>query len=159
MSPSSAKSRILAFLKNHNLAVISTVDLTIDAPEKTKPESAVVSFAEKESLEVVVGTSNTTRKYKNLEKCQNVSLAIGWDPRVGTVQYDGVARELSGAEANEHANMQVAKNPFSKMFMERADQRYFLITPTWIRLTDMAKKPEETIELDCVRGTVVGSNK
>jgi len=141
-NPEEAKKAILEFLKKHSLAVLSTVDA-----EGRKPESAVLSFVEMDDLSIVFGTANTSRKYSNLQKNQNVALVIGWDGRVGTLQYEGVARELSKAESVPYAAAQIAKNPFSKAFADRDDQRYFLVTPAWMRLTDMSQKPAQTIEL------------
>ncbi len=137
------KTTILEFFKKHRLTVVSTIDNA-----NNHPESAVVAFAETENLELIFGTSNLTRKYKNLQNNQNVSFVIGWDPALGTLQYEGVARELSREEGLKYAEILVAKNPFSKMFMERPDQRYFLVKPTWLRFTDMSKKPEEVTEIN-----------
>jgi hypothetical protein len=50
------------FLNSHKLAVISTVN------EDTMPESAVVGFGQTKALELVIGTDNSFRKYKNLIK-------------------------------------------------------------------------------------------
>jgi hypothetical protein len=56
------KKKILDFLGENKLTVISTVD-----SQNNKPEAAVVAFAEKENLELIFGTSNTSRKYKNIQ--------------------------------------------------------------------------------------------
>jgi uncharacterized pyridoxamine 5'-phosphate oxidase family protein len=136
------KTSILEFFKKHRFTVVATIDSA-----NNRPESAVVGFAETENLELIFGTSNLTRKYKNLQTNQNVSFVIGWDPALGTIQYEGVAQELSREEGLKYAEILVAKNPFSKTFMERPDQRYFLVKPTWLRFTDMSKKPEQVTEI------------
>lgn len=136
------RERILAFMKAQRLTVISTVDR-----EMSKPEAAVIAFAEKESLELVFGTKNTTRKYKNIQKNPNVSFVIGWSDEFGTLQYEGVAKELSGSEAHEHGTMMADKNEGARAFLARDDQRYFLVTPTWLRFVDKSKIPEEKIEV------------
>jgi len=136
------KKKILGFIKSNLLTVISTIDVG-----GNKPESAVIAFAETESLELIFGTSNKTRKYKNLQKNQNVSFVIGWDADTGTVQYEGVARELTGEESLQCARKLAAKNPRAEKFITREDQRYFLVTPTWIRWLDMTKVPDETFEI------------
>lgn len=136
------KTRILAFIKTQKLTVISTVDV-----ERNKPEAACIAFAEKENLDLVFGTSIKSRKYKNLQTNQNVSFVIGWTDEFGTVQYEGVATELSGDEVLEHGNLMADKNENARAFLTREDQRYFLVKPTWIRFVDKSKKPEEKLEL------------
>lgn len=143
MTTQEAKKRISDFMKQNTLTVISTVDI-----ENNKPESAVIAFAENESLEIIFGTSNKTRKYRNLQKNQNVSFVIGWDANTGTVQYEGIARELSGQESSQYSSILITKNPRSEKFVHKEDQRYFLVKPTWIRLLDMTKNPDETFEIN-----------
>jgi pyridoxine/pyridoxamine 5'-phosphate oxidase len=111
-----------------------------------KPESAVVAFSEHENLDIVFGTSNTTRKYKNLQRNLNVSLVVGWDSKVGTFQCDGIARELSKEEAVKYSALMVKKNPHSAKFVDREDQRYFIVKPVWVRLLDMSVVPDTTFE-------------
>jgi general stress protein 26 len=142
MNNEEIKNKIREFVKSHQLTVISTVDV-----DNNKPESAVIGFAEKENLDLVFGTSNKSRKYKNLQKNKNVSFVIGWSHDIGTVQYEGVAHELSGVEASENAEFIVNKNTVTKKFLAREDQRYFLVKPTWIRLLDKSKHPDEIHEV------------
>src|SRR5581483_3968140 len=136
-------NRIMDFMKENMLTVISTVDLN-----GKKPESAVIAFAETENFELIFGTKNTTRKYQNLKKNQNVSFVIGWDSERGTVQYEGIVRELSQQESSQYSSILVAKNPRSEKFVHKEDQRYFLVKPTWIRVLDMTQIPDETFELN-----------
>jgi uncharacterized pyridoxamine 5'-phosphate oxidase family protein len=142
MNSEEIKNKIRDFLKNHELTVISTID-----NENNKPESAVIAFAENENLELIFGTSNTTRKYHNLKKNPHVSFVIGWDPKVGTVQYEGMTKELAENEKGNYAAVLLQKNPRSQKFADNKDQRYFLVTPTWIRILDMTKSPDEMFEI------------
>ncbi len=138
-----AKKRIMDFMKENMLTVISTVDF-----DGNKPESAVIAFAQKDNFELIFGTSNKTRKYRNLQKNQNASFVIGWDSEKGTVQYEGVARELSDEESKEYSSILITKNPRSEKFVDKKDQRYFLVKPTWIRILDMTKHPDEIFEIN-----------
>ncbi len=102
------------------------------------PQSAVVGFAENENLEIFFGTANTTRKYKNITENPHVACVIGWSlDEVITVQYEGVATELAGDELISARERCVQKNPFSARFAEHPDQRYFRITPSWIRFSSL----------------------
>jgi uncharacterized pyridoxamine 5'-phosphate oxidase family protein len=136
------KEKILALVKDNMLMVISTIDVGGD-----KTESAVVGFAETEDLEIVFCTSNTTRKYRNLQKNKNVSLVIGWDGRFGTVQYEGTAEELAGEDVKKYVDILITKNPQVAKFVDRDDQIFFLVKPKWIRMLDMSVKPDETFEI------------
>ncbi len=138
-----SKQRILDFMGKHKLTVISTVDI-----ENNKPEAACIAFAEKENLDIIFGTSSTSRKYQNLQRNQNVSFVIGWSDELGTIQYEGVATELSGEEAMEHGKVMADKNENARVFLTKKSQRYFLVKPTWIRLVDKIKQPEEKLEFD-----------
>jgi general stress protein 26 len=142
MNDEEQRKRILNFIKSNRLTVISTIDV-----ENNKPESAVIAFAEKDNLDLIFGTSNKSRKYKNLQANKNVSFVIGWTDEFGTVQYEGVATELSDDEVLEHGRILGNKNELAKAFLTREDQRYFLVKPTWIRFTNKSMKPKEIIEL------------
>lgn len=122
---------ILDFLKQHTLAVIATVGTD------SKPESAVVGISETEDLEVIFGTSNVSRKYQNLQSNPHVSFTIGWDDQdTITVQYEGRAQELSASEIEKAKAAHLKKIPTSAKFLERPDQRYFKVTPTWVRYSN-----------------------
>jgi nitroimidazol reductase NimA-like FMN-containing flavoprotein (pyridoxamine 5'-phosphate oxidase superfamily) len=137
MTDTEKKLLILAFIKTQTLTVLSTVG-------DGKPESAVIAFGETENLELIFGTSNTARKYKNLQNDPHVAFAIGWDPDAYmTVQYEGTARELAGDEAKKYSAAFAVKNPRVAKYASLPDERYFLVTPTWIRYT--SKK--ETFEI------------
>ena len=136
------EQRILDFIKSQRLTVISTIDV-----ERNKPEAAVIAFGEKENLDLIFGTNIKSRKYKNLQANQSVAFVIGWTDEYGTVQYEGIARELSGNEAIEQGTIMAEKNENARAFLTRDDQRFFLVKPTWIRFTDKSKKPEEKIEV------------
>ena len=131
------KSRILDFIKQQKLAVISTIG-------EHGPESAVVGFGETDELELYFGTSNASRKYKNIQNNPHVAFVIGWDDETHmSVQYEGVAKELAGDEALRIQAQFAAKNPKTVKFLARPDQRYFLVQPTWVRLVSR----DETFEI------------
>ncbi len=142
MNDEQIKQNILAFIKAHTLMVISTIDINTN-----KPESAVIGCAETDNLELVFGTSNTSRKYKNLQIHKQAAFVIGWSFDKGTVQYEGDVREVGEAEISKYRSIMAAKNPQAQKFLERPDQRFFLVTPTWIRFTDKSKKPDEISEV------------
>lgn len=82
---------ILDFVKRQKICVVATVN------QENKPESAVVEFGQTDNFEIILDIYNTSRKYKNMKANPAVSLAIGWNENI-TVQYEGLAQELSGEE-------------------------------------------------------------
>ena len=143
MDQQEQKERILEFMKANLLTVISTIDV-----ENNKPEAACIAFAEKKNLDLIFGTSNKSRKYKNFQANKNVSFVIGWTDEFGTIQYEGIASELLGDEAIRHGEIMSEKNKNCRVFLTKESQRYFLVKPTWIRFVDKSIKPEEKIEVE-----------
>jgi general stress protein 26 len=121
---------IYNFIKQHNLAVISTLS------KDQRPQASLVGFAISEDLEIIFDTVKTSRKYKNLMKNPFVAIVIGWDNET-TLQYEGTATELSGTDAEYY------KEIYFEVFndgRERADTWpdivHFKITPKWIRYSN-----------------------
>lgn len=136
------KQKILEFSKTQMLCVISTV-----SPDG-KPEAALVGIAETDNFEFIFGTSDTSRKYKNLQQNSHVAIVIGHDAKERrTVQIEGVATELEGAEADTYRDILLTKNPFAKKFAEKPDQKWFKVQPTWARYTNFADHEEFEITL------------
>jgi pyridoxine/pyridoxamine 5'-phosphate oxidase len=131
---------VLAFMSQHQLMVISTLD------RDSKPQSAVVGFGETDSLEIIFGTSDKSRKAKNLETNPYVSLVIGWD-KLGTLQYEGEASLLTGSDIDRYSAIYFSKNPYAERLKDNPEEVYFFIKPSWIRLTETDKRPRVIREL------------
>ncbi len=118
------------FIKQHKLAVISTLSIG------NKPEAALVGFAISKDLEIVFDTVKTSRKYPNLLQNPAVAVVIGWDDET-TVQYEGIATELTGPEADHYKEIYFEVYPDGR---ERAVTWphivHFKITPNWIRYSN-----------------------
>lgn len=67
---------------------------------------------------------------------------------MGSVQYEGIARELSDNELDHYLPFHLKKNEVRKKFVSQPDQRYFLVKPTWIRFLDNAGNPPDIYELN-----------
>ena len=117
---------ILNFIKKHKIAVLATVF------PNHKPEAAVIEFGETDDLELIFDTISTYRKYKNLKQNKNVAFVIGWDEDI-TVQYEGIAQELSGRRLERYQRLYWKKNPSAQHWMTNSDIRYFKVIPKWIR--------------------------
>lgn len=137
------KNKILGFLQRQKLTVISTT-------ASERPESALIAFTETKDLEIVFGTSDETRKYKNLRKNNHVAFVFGLDDRDTrtTIQYEGLARELEGDEAEKYSAIHIAKNPGSAKYLGDRHERHFLVQPTWIRYANHSGDPKDVFEFD-----------
>ena len=136
----SDKQKILGFIEEETLMVISSL-----SPDG-KPQSAVVEFGETEDLEIIFDSFEESRKYRNIKQNSAVSLVIGWDKNI-TVQYDGEAKELEGAELEKYKEIYFKKNPKAQRWEERG-VKYFKVSPKWIRFSDLNKNPWEVFEVE-----------
>lgn len=133
---------LLAFLASQHLGVLATIS------ERGTPQAALVGITETAELHIIFGTANTSRKYANIKRDPNVALVIGHDMDAGiTVQYEGIAQELSGEASEKCRQAHLAKNPRAKKFAFANNQRWFLVTPTWIRFTNVGAKPPQLFEI------------
>lgn len=124
------KAKIYEFLKQHQLAVVSSVSAA------GKPQSALVGIAVSRDLEIVFDTFDKSRKYANILQNPNVSLVIGWDDET-SVQYEGVAELLSGPEADHHREI------YYDVYPDGRDRTanwpglvHFKVSPRWIRYSN-----------------------
>lgn len=130
------------YIASQILGVLATVN------SEGNPEAALVAITEIGPLELVFGTSNTTRKYQNLLNHPAVAVTLGHDvEKAITVQYEGLAEELSGQELARCRTLHIKKNPRSEKYAFQPEQRFFKVKPIWIRYSDLASKPPVEFEL------------
>lgn len=141
MNQKEQKKIALDFIKQHTLAVLSTV-----TPDN-KSESAVIEFSEKENLEIIFDTFETFRKYTNMRNNPNVSVVIGWDEDK-TLQLEGKAVELESEEVEEYKKIHLVKLPKAIDIISQEGIRFFKIVPTWIRYLDASVQPWDTFEIN-----------
>jgi len=139
MEISKKKKLVLGFLKSHKLGVIATA-------AGRQPEAAAVDFSETNALEIILTTLAFYRKYKNLKKNRKVAFVVGGEKSV-TLQYEGLAEELSRNAFKKYYKRHVHKNPIEKKFGVMPEARFFKIKPTWLRYSDFTKQPNEIFEL------------
>lgn len=117
------------FLSEHHHAVICSI------AENSMPQAALVGVAITENLELIFDTTSDTRKYDNLVRNPALAAVIGWDGEQ-TVQYEGIARLLTGDELKPYQDIYLRAFPDG---IGRADWEhiaYFVVTPKWIRFSD-----------------------
>ena len=131
---------ILKFMHEHEDCVLSTV-----GPDGA-PQSATVGFSENAAAELMIGTFDASRKYQNLLRDQRVSVVVGVSGST-TVQYEGLARQLTGEELTSRQRAHFDKIPQVEKYKDEPGEVYFSITPKWIRYTNFFVKPWEIREV------------
>ena len=134
MAGSITKTDLFEFLDRHKLGVLGTI-----SPEGV-PQSALVGIAFTPEFEIIFDTVKSSRKYGNLMTTPACSFAIGWAGET-TVQYQGDAREPSGAELAKYQDLYFKKWTDGPARLSWPGITYFVVRPTWIRYSDFDQNP------------------
>jgi nitroimidazol reductase NimA-like FMN-containing flavoprotein (pyridoxamine 5'-phosphate oxidase superfamily) len=120
------EAEMAAFMKEHFLCVLSTVN------EQGRPEAAFVGYVSCRDHEIIIGTSNESRKFQNLQR--NASVAIVIADQTGEVQYEGKAEVITGSDYEALvADGHFGKLPGLDKYRDDPAQVYVRVRPTWIR--------------------------
>ncbi len=99
-----------------------------------KPEAALVAYSVYNG-KIAFGTNRLTRKYAKLVDNPAIALVVGFDD-VASLQLEGKAQLCSGEELDKVRVLHAANFPISAKHAKSPDQRYFVISLSWARLTD-----------------------
>ena len=127
------KTEVLEVASRFHLCVLATVN------SESAPEAAIVGFSVDQDLEVLFGTSKTTRKYANLQQNPRVAITIG--DYKAEIQYEGTAKEIDLHEAEQR----FGATPGIEKYREDLNQTWWLTTPQWLRLT-VHETPNRVVE-------------
>ena len=130
---------VFGFISRESLGVLATVD------EDGQPEAALMGIAVTPKLEIVFDTVKSSRKYPNLKKNPRVAFVVGCTTEV-TVQYEGVAEELSGEELQKYQEAYFAKFTDGPARMSWPGITYFVVRPKWVRYCDYGVMPRRIEE-------------
>lgn len=142
LDPKIQRKIVLDFLASHKVGVFSTLN-----PEGL-PEAAAMAYSQNDKLELIFQTPNTTRKYHNLQHNPHMAVVVGWslDDFI-TLQYEGVAREVvDDQERRLLASPHAAKNEISGRYVDIPENKFFVVSPTSIRYSDIIKGIQFTID-------------
>lgn len=126
------RAELVEFIRRHRFCVVSSV-------AGNRPQSAVVGFAVSPDLEIIFDTVRSSRKYRNLAANPHASVAL-WTGEA-TVQYEGVATELDGADGERYRQIYFETWPDGRDRMSWEGITHFVIRPEWIRYTDFNQRP------------------
>lgn len=144
MSPPLNRTALLGFLRSHRYVVQSSTH-----PSEA-PQSAVVGIAVSESFEIVFDTLATSRRAQNLRHNSLIAFVIGGlvsnDER--TVQYEGIADELSGSDRTRLRDLYYTVFPDGQERLKWSGLIYIRTVPTWLRYSNYNQDPPEIHEFD-----------
>ena len=127
------KQKIEAVLSANDFGVIATNS------DGGAPESAVISISKTPEGKIVFCSSDTLRKNHNIVRDSRVSFVTGWDAVVRqTVQIEGVARLLEGADRDAVESVHCAIHKGFEKHNGNPHQQYFMIEPKWVRYSDLS---------------------
>ena len=132
------KQDVMYFLESQPFCVIAT------ASSAAQPEAAYVAYTSNDNLELVIGTSNQSRKYANI--VQNSSAAFVIADKAAEVQYEGEVEVITAA-AYETMTEEGRFKKLSGFDKYRNDpsQVYLKVSPTWIRFI-LHGDPDQIVE-------------
>jgi pyridoxine/pyridoxamine 5'-phosphate oxidase len=133
------REELLVFMACHKLAVVSSIG------RNGSPQSALIGIAVTGELEIVFDTVKSSRKYGNLIANPAAALVLGWTGE-STLQFEGMARELSGEELGRYKEVYFAAWPECVSHQQWADICYFAVKPNWMRFSDYGVTPAVTEE-------------
>ncbi len=122
------------FIAQQKLAVLSTTN------SANSSQSALIGIAVTAELEIVFDTVKSSRKYSNLILHPACSCVIGWTGEQ-TVQYEGNAREFSGAELARYQKIYFETWPECRAHQSWPGIVYFVVKPRWLRYSDFDQNP------------------
>ncbi len=148
MADAEAKNKILLYLKRKNHCVLSTINTG------GKPESAIMGYAARDDLSLVLSTDTTSRKYQNLKRSQLISIVFGFGSREPmdeniTIQYEGTAKIVEKSnmiEFTKCAMLYLKRIPGFAEFEKLPTTVMVNVNPVWIRWSVFSKNPPEIIE-------------
>lgn len=121
-------------MNGQKLGVLSTVNA------QGTPESALVGIAVTSDLEIIFDTVKTSRKYTNLVANSAAAFVVGCTGDA-TLQYEGTAMELAGAEMERCKTVYFAQYPDGPARQSWPGICYFVLKPKWIRFSDYGETP------------------
>ena len=137
------RAALLAFLRAHSLATQASVSAVRGV------QAAVVGIAVTDDFELVFDTLATTRKAENIARDSRVAFVIGGTlaGEERTVQYEGVADRLTGAELSRFQEIYLEVFPDGRDRLAWPGLIYVRVKPRWLRYSDYRSDPPAILEL------------
>jgi hypothetical protein len=92
------------------------------------------------SFELIFDTKRSTRKYTNLKANRRIAFVIGCSSGT-SIQYEGVAEELTGPELEQSIELYFTVFPDGVERRNWPEMTYFAVRPRWVRYCDYGQRP------------------
>lgn len=123
------RAELIEFVRICGLAVVAS------RGADGSPQAALVGIAATDQGELIFDCSRGSRKFSNIERDPAVAVVIGWDDEV-TVQIEGVADGLSGADLKRCKAAYFEQYPDGQDRAESPEVAHIRVTPRWLRYSD-----------------------
>jgi hypothetical protein len=122
------KDKVVAFMDKEPLCVVSSLN------GESRPQAALVAFTHSDKLELLIGTSNQTRKFQNLVANPNIAVVIGFSGDAN-IQYEGTTTQIDKKDLESLRERGFAELPGKDKYRQDPTEAWFLISPSWLRFT------------------------
>ena len=96
-------------------------------------------------LGIVFDSVAKSRKFANVARDPRVAFVIGWQGEI-TVQYEGIARQISSTEIGPYHEIYFRKFPDGPARLKWVGITYYVVTAKWIRYSNYNQSPPEIVE-------------
>ena len=131
------RDEFVEFVRTAGMGVVATIDAT------GNPEAALVEVAVTDAAEIVFDTKATARKVANIAGNRRVALVVGWHDGL-SIQVEGVADILAGAEREEYGRIYQAQFPAARALLDGF--AIVRVTPRWLRYYDARPESFRVVE-------------
>jgi general stress protein 26 len=131
-----SKSDLLAYVRKHKLAVVST------RAADGAPQGALVGVGVTDALELIFDTVSSSRKHRNLE-CDHRIAVTFFGPDEQTLQLEGFAHELSTTSPEDapYREAYYLSWPDGRERLKWPNLTYWKVAPSWARYSDFNGGP------------------
>lgn len=130
------REQVNEWLREQVLCTLATLD------ETGAPTAATVAFSVTEAGELLIGTSEASRKSQNVDRDERVAVVVTDSEERITVQIEGTARKLAQKVFElSYAEEHYRQRPESLPFRDELGQTHILVTPSHVRFSDCRPHP------------------
>ena len=137
------REQVNEWLQGQVLCTLATLD------ETGTPSVATVAFSVSKLGELLIGTSEASRKSRNVNGDERVAAVVTDSEERITVQIEGTARKLAQKVFDlSYAEEHYRQRPESLPFRDEPGQTHILVTPFHLRFSDCRPHPWVITEFD-----------
>jgi len=133
---------LMAMLDTHRVGVVAMLRPSGD------PHAAVMHFSVNLRRELLFSTDRNSVKVSGIAEHNRAAFATGWsEDDWKTFQVRGTIRAASDRELADVHACHYAKHPQSAAFKDDPDTVFLILSPDWVRYSDLGIVPEHIEEV------------